>query len=190
MGFYSGTTQKILNDLGELRKQLSERHKFVDFGLPQTVPDIDLQWVMGCFEPKSIFYGGAIGVFVYKSDGRVFKFHYNIHRPESKGPHISNRITEIEECVWPDDDTSIPISMTQSTSFGAGAFYGDISTPEATALYTLMRSLQVHCRRQNYCAKLRKLDQKHLAWKEEEHKRHELKLQLIAGAIIKEGDET
>lgn len=185
MEHYPGTTYQILGEYEEIRKGLRNDYKYEDFDKDAIkAPDIDLQWVMGCLEPESPTYGVALGLFVYKQDGRVYLFHYNIHRPESKGPLRSNQMTTIEEVIWKDWKEFSGVN-TKDTDFGMKAFWAytpmDCLGSEAKSLRQLMISLQAYCRQMDYCTKLRRLDKKHLVWEAKRLEQQEQKMAPNSG---------
>lgn len=169
---YLPDTRKIIDDHDGIRKNIMKDYHYTDIPVEHfPVPNIRMLYFMVCLEPESVSYGNGSGAFVYK-DGRVFKFHYNIHKPDFKGPHISNQMTNVEEIVWSEND-GIGVTRFAETCFGMQAFWDH--TPmsclneEAGTLRTLMKSLQAYCRKENYCRKLNRLDKAHEKWKAREH---------------------
>lgn len=169
---YLHDTQKIINELQNICKLLIKDYKYMETTAEEFHMDNGrLLYFLVCLEPESTCYGCGTGAFLYK-DGRIFRFHYNIHTPYSKGPHVSNTMTNIEETIWVDRG-NVSYVHNVRTEFGREAFWHH--TPisclneEARTLRTLMASLQAYCRREGYCKKLRRLDKAHEKWEAEKH---------------------
>lgn len=169
---YLPDTKKIIEMYTENKRNLQADYHYTD--IPVTnfpVDNIRMLYFMVGLRPDAMSYGRGIGAFVYK-DGRVFQFHYNIHTPHSKGPHLSNTMSSIEEVKL---QVKYDIVLTQcvGTNFGNQAFWA--YTPmscldeESKTLRILMKSLQTYCRKKDYCKKLRKLDKVHEKWMAERH---------------------
>lgn len=163
-------TYQIIDGYEKNRTKSVELFGYTDVDIDNfKASNIRMLHFMICLKPESVAYGRGIGAFVYK-DGRVFKIHYNIHTPHSKGPHLSNQMTLIEQIVL---KTYFGITVTEcvSTSFGAKAFWNytpmDCLDPEARSLRELMISIRSYCRKENLCGKLRKLDKVHDKWNTE-----------------------
>lgn len=164
---YPAETAEIVKLLDDIYDDMRERLKYVnvDTGNFQA-KDIDVLHFMVCLAPDSMCYGRGIGAFIYK-DGRVFQFSYNIHTPHSKGPRLSNRMTNIQR-VTLHDCYGVMTTRNKNTDFGLKAFwdYTPISAldDESASLRELMKSVQSYCRKENLCARLRKTDKEHEKW--------------------------
>lgn len=161
-------TQRQIIDAEERdRIQLKNSYGFTDAdtaGL--SAPGITVLYFMTCLAPASVFYGKAMGAFAWR-DGRVFRFHYNIHTPRSKGPGLSNQMTEIKE-VTTEEFYGETVVNHKHTDFGGRAFWihtpMDMLNAEEKSLRAFMESLQRYCRAEELCKKLKKLDKANLAW--------------------------
>lgn len=164
---YPQDTQSIIRIEEEIHEDL-KRLKYEDMDLSglKPVPGIDVLYFMACMCPESVCYGSGTGMFVYK-DGRVFRFSYNIHTTYSKGPHLSNRMTGIEQVIL-EEKHGIAMTRHIMSMFGKGAFWMhtpmDCLDDEGKALRMLMGSIQEYCREMDLCGKLRKTDRLHEEW--------------------------
>lgn len=166
---YSTDTQRIIDIQQEIQTGCMNDYGYTDISTENfQAMDIEILYFMVCLKPESPCYGTGTGAFVYK-DGRVFKFHYNIHSPYSKGPHRSNTMTSIDELVLRDSYGIVSVDM-KHTVFGSEAFHYYTPTncldDESRSMRELIKSIQTYCRKENLCGKLRRLDSFHEKWKE------------------------
>ena len=164
---YPSETYQIIDEYEKVNISLRDMYKFEDIDKDNfKATDIEVLFFRACLEPESVCYGTAVGAFIYK-DGKVYRFDYNIHTPHSKGPRISNQMTHIDHIIL-DTRHGITSVKFEEIVFGMKAFWAhtpmDILDPAAKSLRELMISLQLYCRQQNLCGKLRKLDKKHEEW--------------------------
>lgn len=173
--YYPSETYKIISEYEKVHADLRDMYKYEDIDKDNfKVTDIEVLFFMTCMNPESVCYGTAVGAFIYK-DGRVYRFHYNIHTPHSKGPHKSNQMSCIDRVIL-DTRNGITSVDFKDTVFGTKAFWDhtpmDSLDPAAKSLRELMISLKLYCRQQNLCSKLRKLDKKHEEWENTQKIKH------------------
>lgn len=166
---YPPETRQILDEIEE-QKELLKRFGYTDADITGiTATDIRMLYFMVCLDPESISYGTGTGVFTYK-DKKVFRFHYNIHTPWSKGPRLSNRMTSMDQALLK-TCFGIPMMEFTDTAFGQKAFWDHTPVSELDdgerSLRELMASLKAYCRKENLCARLRRTDKTHMEWKKE-----------------------
>ena len=175
---YSLEVKMIIKEQEIMRTEIRDIHKYIDVNpVNFEVDNIDILYFMICLDPESTFYGTGNGVFVYNNE-QVYLFRYNIHTPHSKGPHISNTMTSVDQLILKDRH-DITMLETKETEFGFKAFWDhtpmECLNQEEKSLRQLMRSIQSYCRKENLCAKLRKTDKIHEKWKSERRKHEDNK---------------
>lgn len=114
--------------------------------------------------PRSPMYGKIIGFF--DKNNRTYKFTYNVHKPNSRNPHLSNKMTDLEEII-----TINGRPDTIDTEFGNKAFWDYtslehlklIGDTDAYVLRKLMNKITKYSRRHDLCKSFRKTDKEAIA---------------------------
>lgn len=128
------------------------------------------------YTPESLLFGRMIGQFEY--EGKVFEFHFNIHKPKQGSPRLSNKMTTIQEIVYNQDKKHGPdfdwLSYEDTPGLFAMAFWDHtpdscITKPEDIALRSLMHKITHYSRENGLCRKIRKNDKKHETWYKKRH---------------------
>lgn len=117
-------------------------------------------------------YGQILGGFLYIPTNSIYKFRYNVHKPNQKYSCLSNKmisISQITEKTYYANNANITLLEEQDTNFAKQAFW--LHTPyntlnkEEKDLKDLMINITTYSRSKNLCALFRKLDKKYLSIK-------------------------
>lgn len=120
-------------------------------------------------------YGQILGGFLYIPTNSIYKFRYNVHKPNQKCSCLSNKMTNITEIIEKTcciNNTNITLLEEQDTNFAKQAFW--LHTPyntlnkEEKDLKDLINNITIYSRSKNLCALFRKLDKKYLSLKKGE----------------------
>lgn len=171
---YSAETLQLIEEHEIIHTDIREWQHYEDQPLDEIkATDIDMLYFMVCFDPCSMSFGRGLGAFVYK-DERVFRFTYNVHTPDCKGPHKSNTFTDIDQVIL-NTRHGIVTADTKVSNFGYEAFWYytpmDSLKGEHKSVRELMLSVQAYCRKMNFCERLRRKDKAHERWENREIER-------------------
>lgn len=117
--------------------------------------------------PKSYCFGKMYGCFEYNND--LYSFSWHIHEPNQKLASLSNRMTNFSKLVV--KTRSFNYVAEEMADSGHKAFW--LYTPDSylngfdLSLRLFMKKIKEYAASEQLCKKIRKLDQKHLAWKRE-----------------------
>lgn len=115
-------------------------------------------------DPMSPFYGKIIGFFSYKN--QYYRFHWHVHRPNQKNPHLSNHMTDLHYLKIRPAFGDEEFFTYEDSWMGKEAFWVNTSlqqckdySQDAYELRKLMNNIKTYSQSQNFCKMFRKTDQ-------------------------------